>query len=103
MKYLSKALFTRRTVLFGFGLALGALGFSLAHEQEIPWVSGVVYKEITGVRAGFNKVCGLPVKFEDVSNRYRRIVRGDLKLSKTDDGFNEFSNFILADLTERRI
>jgi hypothetical protein len=88
----------RKPLLFILGLVFGLCGFAIANEQQIPWVSQMVYKRVNVLKEGFNKVCGLPIKIENVTEHSRRLVEGDLKLYPNDKGFIELSNFILADL-----
>lgn len=91
----------KKQSLFILGLLLGFFGFSLAHEKEIPLVSHMLYGKVNAIRSGFNKVCGLPVKLENVSNRYRKVVTGDLTLKIQDDGFNGLSEFLMKDLKRK--
>ncbi len=88
----------KRNILFVLGLLLTLSGFLLAHEKEIPFVSALIYKNVNALRTGFNEVCGLPIGLEDVSNRYRSVVRGDLTLLPIEKGFIELSEFIKRDL-----
>ena len=89
-----------RTLLFILGLICNFCVFALPVEKQIqiPWISQKIYKRVTALTEGFNKVCGLPIEIENVTERYRRPVYGDLKLYPNDKGFTELSNFILADL-----
>jgi hypothetical protein len=88
----------RKVLLSLLGLLLSTCGFVLASANRIPWADHIVYGKINALRDGFNKVCGLPIKIESDTERYRRLVQGDMKHYPHDKGFTELSSFILEDL-----
>jgi hypothetical protein len=88
----------RKMLLSILGLLLTTCGFLLASANRIPWADHIVYGKINFLKEGFNKVCGLPMKIENVSERHKTLVEGDLKSYPNDKGFHELSDFILADL-----
>lgn len=87
-----------KKLLFIFGIFLALCGFLLEKDIHIPLVSALLDGRVNSTKAGFDKVCGMPIGFEDVSNRYRSIKRGNLKLEPRDRGFKELTDLILADL-----
>jgi len=91
----------RHIILAVLGILLGLLGFLISNEKEIPVVSNLLFKDIYNLEYGFNKVCGLPIKIVEESNRYRRLKKGDLQLNPGDRGFKELSAYILKDLKRR--
>ena len=90
-----------RKILFILGLSVAVCGYLLSHEKEIPFVHKL-YGNVNAMRYGFNKVCGLPIAFENINNRYRRIVNGDLTLGSRDEGFIELSELFQKDLKLER-
>ena len=84
------------------GILLGLFGFLLAYENEIPIVSHLIYKRVNALESGFNKVCGFPIRIENVSERYRKIIEGDFNLGPQDEGFEELSDFIKKDLNRNK-
>lgn len=88
----------RKIPLILLQIILALSSVLIANEKQIPVVSNMIYNNSNSLKEGFNKVCGLPIKVESVTERYRRLVEGDLKLYPGDKGFTELSDFILEDL-----
>jgi hypothetical protein len=100
--FFNRSISKLKLVLFAGQIVLVLCSVFLAMEKQIPWFSQLFYNKVNTLKEGFNKVCGLPIKVENVSERYRELVEGDLKLYPNDTGFRELSDFILDDLRKTK-
>ena len=85
--------------LFIIGLILEIVAFLIANEQWIPLVSKLIYEDIHNMEYGLKELSGESIGFEEVSERYRGIKKGDGLLNEGDRGFKELSKLILKDLS----